>query len=361
MTATPPPLGTGPRIQPAALSGRQIIPDVARSVRPQRVFMLGATGTIGRATARALLARGHEVICFVRPQASEGSGSPRASAPSPLAGAVLRFGSVTDPQSLARDGLRGERFDVLVSCLASRTGAPRDAWAIDHQAHLGALNAARAAGISHMVLLSAICVQKPQLAFQHAKLAFERALVASGLDYSIVRPTAYFKSLAGQVQRVKGGKPFLVFGDGTLTACKPIADEDLADFLADCLDETDRRNRILPIGGPGDAMTPRQQGELLYALLARPPRFRRVPVALLDAIIGTLETAGRVVPRLADKAEFARIGRYYATESMLLLDPVSGRYDAQATPSTGTRTLADYYAALLAGTATDERGPHAVF
>ncbi|MEQ1718221.1 MAG: NAD-dependent epimerase/dehydratase family protein, partial [Hyphomicrobium sp.] len=31
--------------------------------------MLGATGTIGRATVRALVASGHEVVCFVRPRA----------------------------------------------------------------------------------------------------------------------------------------------------------------------------------------------------------------------------------------------------------------------------------------------------
>lgn len=74
------------------------------------------------------------------------------------------------------------------------------------------------------VRLSAICVQKPRLAFQHAKLAFEVELQASGLDWTIVRPTAYFKSLSGQVERVRQGKPFLMFGDGTLTACKPISD-----------------------------------------------------------------------------------------------------------------------------------------
>ncbi len=108
------------------------------------------------------------------------------------------------------------------------TGAPRDAWAIDHRAHVQALAAARAAGVMHMVLLSAICVQKPLLAFQHAKLAFESELVASGLDYSIVRPTAYFKSLSGQIERVQQGKPFLVFGDGRLTACKPISDRETA-------------------------------------------------------------------------------------------------------------------------------------
>ena len=79
-----------------------------------------------------------------------------------------------------------------MSCLASRSGAPKDAWAIDHQAHVHALAAAKDAGVAQMVLLSAICVQKPLLAFQHAKLAFENVLKESGLTYSIVRPTVFF-------------------------------------------------------------------------------------------------------------------------------------------------------------------------
>ncbi len=314
--------------------------------------MLGATGTIGRATVRALLRQGHEVVCLVRTR----SGDTHLPAI-----ATVRVGDVTDPVSLAADGLRGERFDALVSCLASRTGTPRDAWAIDHLAHMHALEAARNAGVSQVVLLSAICVQKPLLAFQQAKLAFEQALSTSGLTYSIVRPTAFFKSLSGQVERVKNGKPFLVFGDGTLTACKPISDDDLGDYIAGCLDNTQRHNRILPIGGPGPAITPRQQGEHLFSLLGRPPRFKQVPVALLDGIIGVLGTLGHAMPPLAAKAELARIGRYYATESMLVLDTATGRYSAEATPSTGSETLFDYYAALVRGDATAERGDHAVF
>ncbi|MBX9794811.1 MAG: NAD(P)H-binding protein, partial [Burkholderiaceae bacterium] len=274
---------------------------VPRSPNPRRVFVLGATGTIGRATVRALVRRGHEVVCFVRPQAGVGGALAPDDSARLLAGAAVRLGDVGDPASLARDGFRGEHFDALVSCLASRTGVPRDAWAIDHLAHLHALQAAQDAGVSQVVLLSAICVQKPLLAFQRAKLAFETALAASGLTYSIVRPTAFFKSLSGQVDRVKRGKPFLVFGDGTLTACKPISDDDLGDYLAGCLDDESRRNRVLPIGGPGDAITPRQQGEHLFALLGRPPRFKQVPVALLDIIIAVLGACGRVVPALADK------------------------------------------------------------
>ncbi len=332
-----------------------------RSPQPRRVFALGATGTIGLATVRGLVRRGHEVVCLVRPRAGVGASLSPDDSARLLDGATVRVGDVTDPASLARDAFRGERFDALVSCLASRTGAPRDAWAIDHQAHVHALAAAQKAGVSQVVQLSAICVQKPLLAFQHAKLAFERVLVESGVAWSIVRPTAFFKSLSGQVERVKQGKPFLVFGDGMLTACKPISDDDLAAYLADCLDDASRRNRVLPIGGPGPAITPREQGERLFALLGREPRFRHVPVAMLDAIVGVLGTAGRVLPALAAKAELARIGRYYATESMLVLDPKTGRYDANATPSTGTDTLFDYYARLVSGAARVERGDHAVF
>ena len=327
----------------------------------QRVFVLGGTGTIGRATVRALLRRGHEVVCLVRPRAGVAGALAPQDTTQLLAGATVRLGDVTDPASLARDGFRGERFDAVVSCLASRTGAPKDAWAIDHQAHLNVLAAAQAAGVSQFVLLSAICVQKPLLAFQQAKLAFEHALIDSGLAYTIVRPTAFFKSLSGQVERVRRGKPFLIFGDGQLTACKPISDDDLGDYLARSLDDPSRHNRVLPIGGPGDAITPRQQGEQLFALLGRPPRFKQVPVALLDAIVAVLSALGRVVPAQAAKAELARIGRYYATESMLVLNPHTGRYDATATPSTGSETLFEHYAQLLSGAAKTERGDHAVF
>jgi divinyl chlorophyllide a 8-vinyl-reductase len=324
--------------------------------KPQRVLVLGSTGTIGRAAVRALLAAGHETVCFLRPPRD--GGDPRLLFPE---GAVLRFGDVADPVSLLRDGFAGERFDVLVSCLASRTGLPEDAWAIDYRAHVEALSAAQNAGVRHMILLSAICVQKPKLAFQHAKLAFEERLIGSGLTYSIVRPTAYFKSLSGQIGRLRQGKPFLVFGDGRITACKPISDDDLGRFIAACITSPGMHDKVLPVGGPGEPITPMEQGERLSALLGRPPRFRHVPVAMLDAIVLLLGAMGRFSPRLKAKAELARIGRYYATESMLVWDPAAQRYDAAATPSFGAETLYDHYARAVRGEIADDRGEHAVF
>ena len=326
-----------------------------------RVLLLGATGTIGMATVRALLRHGHEVVCLVRPCQGVGSMPADTMLSERLAGATLLWGDASDPQVWSQPSFTQAQFDAVVSCMASRTGSPQDAWRVDHQAHVGALKAAQTAGVRHFVQLSAICVQKPLLAFQHAKLAFEKALIESGMTYSIVRPTAFFKSLSGQLDRVKKGKPFLIFGDGQLTACKPISDDDLADFLAGCLNDGSRHNRILPIGGPGPAITPLAQGEHLFALLGMPPRFKRVPVGLMDVIVGVLSVLGKFIPVAADKAELARIGRYYATESMLVWDAQAQRYDAQATPSHGTQTLWDAYARWVQGEDAPDRGEHAVF
>lgn len=321
--------------------------------QPKRIFMLGATGTIGRATHAALIARGHEVVCFVRAK----------DAAQAVLGqdAILRQGDVTDPKSLEQDGFRGQRFDAVVSCLASRTGTTRTAWAIDYQAHAQALHMGKRAGIQQFVLLSAICVQKPLLAFQQAKLAFEGELTKAGVTYSIVRPTAFFKSLSGQVERLKQGKPFLIFGDGKMTSCKPISDADLAQFLARCLDEGALQNAILPIGGPGPALTPMDQGKALFRLLNKPEKYRRVPIGFMDGIIAVLGGLSRIAPRLKDKAELAKIGRYYATESMLVLNPQTGQYDAAATPSTGQDHLFDHYARLIKGEVRADLGDHAVF
>jgi divinyl chlorophyllide a 8-vinyl-reductase len=302
---------------------------------PRRVLLIGATGTIGRATARALVARGHEVVCFVRP---------RSTPPGGAGTSATRFRALpwsATATSPTRSRSRAMAFAASASmqwCRASRHGPARRA--MPGRSIMMPMSACwtpprpRASAYG-----AAVGDLRPEAAavFQHAKLAFERALIESGIAYSIVRPTAFFKSLSGQVDRVKRGKPWLLFGDGALTACKPISDDDLGRYLVECVEDEGRRNRVLPIGGPGPAITPRQQGEALYALLGQSPRFKQVPVALMDGIIGVLATLGRVIPRVTDKAELARIGRYYATESMLVLDDATGRYDADATPSTGTR------------------------
>lgn len=312
-------------------------------MNPKKIALFGVTGTAGRATAAALRDAGHDVTAL-------GRSDPQ------IDGIPFVQTDVNDPTALPN-----LKPDATVSCLASRTGAPADAWAIDHAANIAILNASKTAGTGQFILLSAICVQKPRLAFQHAKLAFEAALQDSGLTYSIVRPTAFFKSLSGQMDRLRAGKPYLMFGDGQLTACKPISDADLGRYITSCLHDPTKQNAILPIGGPGPALTPQAMGASLFDILELPPRYRRVSPRLIGGIATALCVAGRVSAPLQAKADLARIGHYYATESMLLWDDVAGCYDAEATPEFGTETLVDYHRALAAGEVTLTRGDHAVF
>ncbi len=315
--------------------------DTDRSTPPRRVIVAGASGTIGRAVVAQLVARGYAVTALLRP-----SRTPTAALPE-LAGAQCVSVGLGDTAGLAA-AFEAARPEVVISCIASRSGAPKDADLVDRQHNLALLAAAKAAGAEHFILLSAICVQKPLLAFQHAKLAFEAALRDSGMAYTIVRPTAFFKSLSGQLQRVKRGKPFLIFGNGELTRCKPISDADLARFIADCMDDPVRRNAILPIGGPGPAISLREQGTLIFDLLGKEPRFKSVSPALFTRAEKVLSLGAGLSGWFAEKAEYARIARYYATESMLVLDPVSGTYRADLTPEFGTESLRDHYAKALA-------------
>ncbi|MEM6824222.1 MAG: NAD(P)H-binding protein, partial [Pseudomonadota bacterium] len=105
------------------------------------VVLAGATGTIGQAVARELVARGYSVFCPVRP----------GSAPVQV-GLDVSSCRLTEPGSLAR-ALKGRQVDAVISCIASRGGAPRDAWAVEYYAQLNLLTEAAEAGARHFILL----------------------------------------------------------------------------------------------------------------------------------------------------------------------------------------------------------------
>jgi divinyl chlorophyllide a 8-vinyl-reductase len=302
------------------------------------IAVAGASGTIGRAVVRTLLEDGEAVIALVR--------SPAAAQIPELAGARIETTPIADPAALAAR-FRDAQVHTIISCLASRSGSPKDAMAVDYEANLALLRAALEAGAGHFILLSAICVQRPKLAFQRAKLAFEAALADAPVHHTIIRPTAFFKSLSGQIERVRKGKAFLLFGDGELTRCKPISDRDLARFIVDSVGNPERYGAVLPIGGPGPAISLREQGGILFEEAGREPRFRSVSPALFIAASRVLGLGAPFSAWFAEKAEYARIAHYYATESMLVLDPATGKYDADATPEFGEDTLRQHYRTML--------------
>ncbi|KAF2311000.1 hypothetical protein GH714_018993 [Hevea brasiliensis] len=340
-----------------------------RSKNPKdiNILVVGSTGYIGNFVVKELVNRGFNVIAIARERSGIRGRNSKEETLNQLQGANVCFSDVTNLDSLEKSvNDLGVSIDVVVSCLASRTGGVKDSWKIDYEATKNSLIAGRNHGAQHFVLLSAICVQKPLLEFQRAKLKFEAELMKEaeeddGFTHSIVRPTAFFKSLGGQVELVKDGKPYVMFGDGKLCACKPISEPDLASFIADCVLSEDKINQVLPIGGPGKALTPLEQGELLFRLLGKEPKFLKVPIGIMDFAIGILDSLFKVFPSMEDAAEFGKIGRYYAAESMLVLDPETGDYSAEKTPSYGKDTLEEFFERVLReGMAGQELGEQTI-
>ncbi|CAK0872710.1 unnamed protein product, partial [Prorocentrum cordatum] len=277
------------------------------------VVVFGATGYIGRAVVQELAARGHEVVAFAREKSGIGgeqSATDVQASFGEYSNVKVITGDVMDEASLASALGKLGRVDGAVCCLASRSGGRKDSFDIDYQATINCHKAVKQAGGAHFVLLSAICVQKPLLAFQEAKLKAEAYIKENSGDmaYYLVQPTAFFKSLLGQVKGVKGGAPYVMFGDGSV-ACKPISEEDLAAFICDCFWDPAVKNSTLPVGGPGKAMTFREQGVLLHESIGKEPNLISVPTALFDVINGVLDfLAGLWPEKLSDVAEYGKIG-----------------------------------------------------
>ncbi len=298
----------------------------APGVRPEdvRVIVFGATGYIGRIVVREFCSQGYAVTAFARKRSGVGGKKTADDVIRDLAPATVAFGEVTDPATLSAAFASDKQYasTVVVSCLASRTGGVGDSNRIDYQATSDVLRAAQAAEARHFVLLSAVCVQKPLLEFQRAKLRFEAELGAAAsadaaFSYAIVRPTAFFKSLAAQVDSMKSGRPYVMFNDGALAKCNALSERDLARFMALCCRDASKRNQVLPVGGPGAPVTPKQQADIVFKLLGRKPKYWSVPIGLMSGIISVLDSLASVFPLFTDAAEFGKIGKYYATEDMV--------------------------------------------
>lgn len=250
---------------------------------------------------------------------------------------------VCDPDALTETMSQiaqdNEGIESIISCLASRSGIKKDAYAIDYQATLNCLNSGRSPSVNarHFVLLSAFCVKNPWLQFQQAKLKFEEALQEQAeMTWSIVRPTAFFKSVSGQLEVIQSGAPFVMFGDGEVTRCNPISEADLATYLIDCISDKGRENKIINLGGPDEPLTMKKQGEMLYEAVDKEPFFVYAPLGLFDIIIDSLQWVADTFgsEKFENAAETGRIGKYYAVEDMLTTKPEE---------KFGTMTLMEHY------------------
>ena len=297
--------------------------------------MAGATGFIGKAVVAELLDKDYFVYALVRKEKRI-----EYSDHSNLKVLSLEISKNSDWTKQL------PKIDVIISCLASRSGCERDANFVDYSLNSDLLNFGLKIKLQHFILLSAICIQKPKLAFQHAKLRFNSKLMASGLKYSIVLPTAFFKSLSGQVNRIKNGKSFLVFGNGKRTSSLPISEIDLAKYIVNCIESEKSWNKSLPVGGPGPAVTPLDQAKMLFEIFDKPKKIKHISPRFFDFALILLFPVSFFSQKIKDKVELIKIGKYYAEESMLFYDADADAYDASKTPQFGENLLYEYYCSL---------------
>jgi divinyl chlorophyllide a 8-vinyl-reductase len=113
--------------------------------KSKNVVIFGATGYIGKYVVKESVRRGYNTIAVVR------SGSKVDD--KFLNGANIVTSDVTDENALKAE-LGKTKSDVVISCLASRSGTQSDSFLIDYQATLNALNAARSNGARFKILIS---------------------------------------------------------------------------------------------------------------------------------------------------------------------------------------------------------------
>ncbi len=157
---------------------------------------------------------------------------------------------------------------------------------VDRDGNGDLIDAARAAGVGHVVLMS-VSMASPSApyAFARAKAAAEEQLRGSGLPATVVRATAFMEShviwMFGEPLRSTG--KVRVFGRGQ-TKINFVAADDVADVVARAIaDGPEDGFRALGIGGP-EEMTRMQSIDLLEGALGVKARRTHVPVPMMRAL-----------------------------------------------------------------------------
>jgi divinyl chlorophyllide a 8-vinyl-reductase len=271
------------------------------------VLIIGATGYIGSAVVAEAVQQGYDVVTVTRSQKSDAR----------LDGTEVVVADVTDPASVAKAFNR--KIDVVISCLGCHSGLARDFDEIDYKATLSILNLAKENGTEKFILLSAICVRKPELPLQLAKLKMEDELMRSGIDYTIVRPTAYFWVFEAQTKMIAKGRPGYLVGSGDQAVHNPIAKEDLAEFMVDSIVNIERKDRVFVLGGPevpGNIITYKQSLEMIFEAMGKEPKLVSYPGWLLTAVIHLTGFIGIFFRKSGVFSEFLKIVYYYLVNDM---------------------------------------------
>src|SRR5216684_7699367 len=148
------------------------------ATRTFSVFITGSTGYLGTPLIRALVDRGHSVRALVRP------GSEKKLP----AGVTAVSGDALDASSYAARLAPSDTFVQLVGVSHPSPSKAAQFQAIDRTSALGAIAAARQAGVQHFIYLSVAQPAPIMKSYQNVRAECETTLRESGMNVTIVRP-----------------------------------------------------------------------------------------------------------------------------------------------------------------------------
>jgi len=255
----------------------------------ENILLAGATGHLGRAIAIELRQRGLAFTALVR--------NPERSRTLRAATHSFRYAEAMQPASF--NGVCAGH-NIVISALG-KSVSPSDRSRptfedVDLRANSALIDDALRQGVRKFVYVSALGAERhTDLAYFRVHRAVEEQLIASGMDYSIVRPPALFSAFTEMIGMARKGRMAHLGAADKRT--NPIWEGDVARV---CVDAIALPHSVHNIGGP-EVMSRRQINELVQQLSAPERKVRQVPAALLKVMLPLLRIADR---NLYDKLAF---------------------------------------------------------
>ena len=247
-----------------------------------RVLVTGATGFTGSYVVPLLLRQGAHVRCLVRANSE--------TSRLPLSEIELAFGDLSEQDSIER-ALQGT--DALVNIASLGFG---------HAPNI--VNAAIATRVQRAVFISTTAIFTTLNAPSKAvRLAAEELVRASGLSYTILRPTMIYgssrdRNMCRLIRYLRRWPLIPVFGRGEHLQ-QPVYVEDLAAAVVQSLRTEQAMGRSYNVSGPAP-LTYNRIIDTVSEALGRKARKVHLPAAPLVTALGQLE---RFSARLPVKAE----------------------------------------------------------
>lgn len=272
------------------------------------ILLVGATGWLGKAVAERLLDQGIPFRAACRNV-------------SKAQWLTARGVEVLHLDIERSEGLAGAMAGVtkVVSCIHGLLGRSRGSIKrVDVQGQAALIDAASAARLDRFVYISALGASRDHPSeFWRAKAQTEQHLKASGLDYVILRPSAFMDLYAHDLigARVMLGKTVFLLGKGE-TPRNLIAVADVADATMQALSRDDLLGQTIEIGGL-DSPTEREIAALYAGLAGKRLKLRSLPPLAVKTL------AAAIAPFHAGLSHLLRLPLLLKGREDLLLDASS--------------------------------------